>query len=285
MKKIPLNLIYLKYFQDAVKRGSISASAKVNHVSQSAISQAIMKLEESLECELISHQPTRFKVTDKGQQLFENSLEVFRAIERAEDQLAEDDGGAITFACTHSYALTLLPGFLKKARELYPTLCINFRLGHYYAIKEWIKKGLIDFGILLDNEDLSLFDCEEVYQGYYRLYVACGKDPTGLSFLLDSEERRETNFLKKYYKTQYGKELPVLMEISSWEVIARLTEKGLGIGFFPDYLAHQREESLQTIFHDLEPIPYKIYLVLAKNVIHSRYIQLFIKLLSSSSNP
>lgn len=40
-----LNLTYLKYFFDAVELGSLTASAKANFVTQSAISQGIIKLE------------------------------------------------------------------------------------------------------------------------------------------------------------------------------------------------------------------------------------------------
>lgn len=66
MIKFPLNLFHLKYFLDAVKHGSISASDETNHISQSAISQAIAKLEEGLGCSLLIHQPKQFKITDEG---------------------------------------------------------------------------------------------------------------------------------------------------------------------------------------------------------------------------
>jgi DNA-binding transcriptional LysR family regulator len=63
MSKLPLNLIYLKYFCNAVRQGSISASARENFVSQSAISHGIGQLEKSLGKELMTHQTNRFKPT------------------------------------------------------------------------------------------------------------------------------------------------------------------------------------------------------------------------------
>ncbi len=63
MTKLHLNLIYLKYFCDAVKHGSVSGSARENFVSQSAISQGIIQLEKSLGKELMTHQANRFKPT------------------------------------------------------------------------------------------------------------------------------------------------------------------------------------------------------------------------------
>lgn len=266
MTKLQYNLVNLKYFFDIVKTGSFGESAKHNHVSQSAISQAIGKLEETLQCQLFSHQPGRCKVTEKGMQLFEEARELFQQLQRIENCITEQEGGSITFACTHSFAVGILPDYLKQASRSLPALKINFRLGHYHDIKEWLKKGIIDFGILIDNDDLSLFDCRKIDQGHFRLYAAKqSKDISSLGFLLDSDERKESNFLRQCYQKKYKQELPIKMEISSWEVIANLTEAGLGIGLFPEYVARKRKSSLRIVLPGLLSIPYTIYAIFKKN--------------------
>ncbi len=279
-RKLPLNLFYLKYFCDAVKQGTISAAARENFVSQSAISQGILQLEKSLEIELITHQTKRFKTTHEGELLFESAKQVFKAVEEAESALWAKEGeiaGRIEFACTHSFALALLPHCLKRAKEEWPHLQVNFRLAHTDVIRDLLKKGSIDFGIVLDNEDLSGFDCCELRQGHYRLYTS-QKKQKGLPFLL-SEERLETNLLKDSYRKLYNKEMAVLMQVSSWEVIANLTEEGLGIGFFPDYVAERRKGSLMEFRSKCAPIPYKIYAILSKGSKVSNAIKAFLEML------
>lgn len=279
MKKLHLNLFYLKYFCDAVRSGSVSAAGKLNHVSQSAVSQGINKLEKSLGCTLISHQPNRFKVTEEGKQLFTRAKHIFKAIEMTEDFLTEDSG-RITFGCTHSFALSCLPQYLKLANKHQPNLKINFRLGHYYNIKEWIKNGTIDFAILLDNDDLSSFEQYPIHQGVYRLYVSKdAQDPASLPFLLDLEERIETNLLKNSYRELYGKELPILMEVSSWSVIAKLVKEGLGIGLCPDYIAHENRD-LKPVFEELNPMKYTLYALFEKNMTPPVHALEFLKLFS-----
>ncbi len=279
MTKLHLNLIYLKYFCDAVRSGSISASARLNHVSQSAVSQGINKLESNLGCGLISHQPNRFKVTEEGKQLFTHAKQIFKAIESTEDFLSRD-AGRITFGCTHSFALACLPQYLKLAKEHLPNLRINFRLGHYANIKEWIKKGTIDFGILLDNDDLSPFERYPLHKGSYRLYAAKEvKKPLALPFLLDSEERIETNLLKARYREAHAKELPILMEVSSWSVIAKLVQEGLGIGLCPDYIAHQNR-AIKPVFEELNPMSYTLYALFEKNMTPTVFALKFIELFS-----
>lgn len=281
MKKLHLNLIYLKYFCDSVRSGSISAAAKQNFVSQSAVSQGINKLESSLGSMLISHQPNRFKVTEEGRQLFTHAKEIFKAIELTEDFLAENRG-RITFGCTHSFALSCLPQYLKLAKEFLPDLRINFRLGHYFNIKDWIKNGAIDFGILLNNDDLSSFEKRVLLEGSYRLYVSREvQDPTGLPFLLDSEERVETNLLKARYRALYEKELSILMEVSSWSVITKLVQEGLGIGLLPDYIAYANQD-IKPVLEELNPMDYTLYALFEKNVSPSRHALQFLELFSKS---
>ena len=276
MKKFSFNFLYLKYFFDAARLGSVSQSAKNNFVSQSAISQAIIKLEKSMGCGLIIHQPNRLKLTEEGKKLFESSRAIFQAIQKAEETFFTDQPKTIEFACTHSFAIAFLSERLKQVRKLYPALQVNFRLAHAFDIMDWVKKGMIDFGILLDNSDLSPFHSEEIWAGYYQLYISPKYDETEPpQFLLDSEERIETNLLKKSYTAKYGKPLSVLMEI------ANLVEEGLGIGFFPDYVA-KKHPTLTPYKDDIVTIPYKIYAIFATNAERSTHITEFLSVLKKN---
>lgn len=278
MIKLPLNLLYLKYFCDSVRSGSISTGARLNHVSQSAVSQAIAKLELELNVTLISHQPNRFKVTEEGRRLFESAKTIFQAIQQCEDELSERKSATITFACTHSFAFHCLPKQLKEVQTTLPHIRLNVRLGQYFSIKEMLKKGVVDFGILIDNDNLTPFDCYQIHEGQYRLWASSKvKNCESLGFLLDNDERIETNLLKERYKTLYGKELPVFMEVSSWSVISRLVQEGLGIGLAPDYVA-QENSKLKAVLSELNPCPYKLYAVFEKNNQPSRYAQEVIEL-------
>src|SRR5574338_1136819 len=166
-----INLTYLKYFCDAIKLGSVSASARANFVTQSAISQGIAKLERDLNTTLITHQQNRFKATHEGHIVFEQSKEIFNKITTIQENLSDDSIGRLEFACTHSFALGMLPEKLKQLQKIAPKLQINFRLGHTDKIKEWLKLGVIDFGICIDNEDFSGFDCSKLYEGKHQLYA------------------------------------------------------------------------------------------------------------------
>lgn len=278
MKKIPYNMTYLKYFCDAAKYESISRSAKMNFVTQSAVSQGIVKLEAALGTVLISHQPNRFKLTESGKKLFLHAQHIFKAIQKAEEELKDSEQGSITFGCTHSFALTCLPRYLNLANKLLPKIQIQFRLGQYYAIKDWIRKGMIDFGFLVDNDDLSAFDCYPIHQGQYRLYASHFLDDRKeLRFLLDSEERVETNILKANYKALYGKDLPIFMRVSSWIVVATLVKEGIGVGLCPDYLA-SNDRLLKAVLPELNPMSYTLYALYEKHRPQTQQEKAFLEL-------
>lgn len=241
MKYTP-NMIFLRYFFSACQENSVSKAAKANFVSQSAISQAISKLEISLGKKLITHERNRFQITADGLLLFEKCKQIFTVFSEMEDLFNEADGiykGKLTFACSHSFALSLLPQHLGKLSKTWQEIDPILRLGHTGMIVELVKKGDVDFGIVLDNDDFSAFKSREIYRGKYQLYRA--KKPfkhAEKKFIL-SEERKEVSLLRKHLH-KHGIEMNASLEVSSWEVIASLTEQGLGIGFLPDYIVGKR---------------------------------------------
>ena len=107
-----LNLTNLKYFCDAVRLGGVSASAKANFVTQSAISQGITKLEKKLGLSLVAHHPKCFKPTPEGETLFIQALDILKRVEGLKDSLLHEEKeniGNLDFACTYSFAVQSFP--------------------------------------------------------------------------------------------------------------------------------------------------------------------------------
>jgi LysR family transcriptional regulator, transcriptional activator of the cysJI operon len=280
MKFVP-NLTFLRYFSSAGQSKSISKAAKENFVSQSAISQAISKLEMALGKQLITHEQNRFQLTTDGLLLLEKCKEIFVIFSEIEDCFNETDGvfkGKLSFACTHSFALSLLPPHLAKLSKMYSSIEPILRFGHTGTIVELVKKGDVDFGIVLDNEDFTAFHSIEIFRGEYRLYKAKKLPEQAVTKFILSEERKEVSLLKQHLLDN-SIEMSTCMEVSSWEVIASLTEQGLGIGFLPDYIIGKRAVILYEC--PIPTIPYRILAIFSKNRVLSRNAKMFIDLIRS----
>lgn len=262
MKQLAWHIVPLKYFVDAVQRKSISEAALLNNVSQSAISQAIIKLEKILDCQLLSHHPNRFHVTNAGRKLYTSGMEIFTAIEKTRHLLTSDTEGTIDIACTLSFSLAFLPKLLKHMQERFPSIQINTHLAYPEEVKQLVTQGSVDCGISLDNTDLSAFHCQEIFSGHFHLYSspAC-TTPHTHKILLDGNHRVENTLLEKAYHAHLGTPLTSTMNISSWEVVANLTEENLGIGFFPDYVSYRRQKTLKPLWKEQIAIPYKTYAI------------------------
>jgi len=278
MKSMP-NVTFLRYFFSAGQSKSISKAAKENFVSQSAISQGITKLELALGRQLITHEKNRFQLTADGLILLEKCKQIFTLFSDIEDAFNETDDvfrGKLSFACSHSFALSLLPTHLAKLSKTWPEIEPVLRFGHTGSIVELVKKGNVDFGIVLDNEDFSAFDKKEIFRGEYRLYKAKKAEEHSLNKFILSEERKEISLLRGHLKKR-GVDMATCMEVSSWEVIASLTEAGLGLGFLPDYIVGKRA----IVQHELPipPIPYRILAIFPKNRPLPRNAKMFIELM------
>lgn len=280
MKFVP-NVTFLRYFLSAAQSKSISKAAKENFVSQSAISQAINKLETGLCKQLITHEQNRFQLTADGALLLEKSKQIFTIFSEIEDSFNETEGifkGKLSFACTHSFALSLLPPYLGKLSKASIDIEPVLRFGHTGMIVDLVKKGDVDFGIVLDNEDFSSFHTKEIHRGEYRLYRAKKLLELSKNKFILSEERKEVSILRQHFLDE-GMEMSACMEVSSWEVIASLAEQGLGIGFLPDYIVGKR--ALVEYESAIPRIPYRILAIFSKNRKLSRNAKMFIDLMST----
>lgn len=278
MKNIP-NLTFLRYFMSAAELGSISKAAKKHFVTQSAISQAIGKLELTLGKQLITHEKNRFQLTSEGRLLLEKGKQIFAVFSEIEDAFDEADDiyrGKLALACTHSFALSFLPPHLSQLASHGPKIEFALRLGHTGMVVELVKRGEVDFGIVLDNDDFSDFSSEEIFRGEYRLYQAKKLRKSPLNKFIFSEERKEVS-LVRCHLDRLGIEIQRCIEVSSWEVIATLAEQGLGVGLLPDYIARKR--ALIPCSLKIPSIPYRILAIFSKHHKLSRNGALFLHLM------
>ncbi|CAA6676696.1 MULTISPECIES: LysR family transcriptional regulator [unclassified Lentimonas] len=73
-----LNYHHLRYFHAIVREGTLTRAAETLHVSQSALSIQLKKLEESLDCALFDRQHKSLSLTEEGRIVFDYAETIFR---------------------------------------------------------------------------------------------------------------------------------------------------------------------------------------------------------------
>lgn len=275
------NLYHIKYFVDAVAYGSISAAAQKNLVTHPAVSRSILALEKHLGISLLEHQKKSFKLTEAGYVVAEQCKILLSA---ASDfgtlnlKTKNDEKTQLKIGVSRTLSETYLNPMLQTLKLNFPNVTAKVRFGTTNEIVEATANHSIDLGLTIGTLNLATLKQSVVQKGRFVLVESGPKknwsnDIERKPFIL-TEPRLETEKLKAAYQRQLSKPLPVLYEISSWNVIGQLTQKGLGLGLLPDISIKNWPKSSYRIIKSFDfECSYEVYIHTAKVTGHHRALE------------
>ena len=262
MKQL-INLLHLKFFCDAVVCNSISEAAKKNFVTQSTVSQAIAKLERILGVSVLVHARQKFQITEEGKILFEQSRHLFKAVQDIHEKIHQDNDvltGSLNFVCTNSLGMSFIASSFKMMQANYPQVEMHMQLGNLNFIRNTLRQNEAELAIVVFDESFKHFAKIPLYKGRFHLYQneEAPHHQIEKGILVDSLDGMFVNDLLDYFKDQ-GQPLKIQSALAGWEVVARFTEKNIGLGLFPDYIiANGRYSNIQTSPIEIPAFEYEI---------------------------
>lgn len=275
-----MNLHKLRYFYDAARFESVTESARINFVTQSAVSQAIRGLEDELGTKLIHHGKNSFDLTDSGQVAFKECGVIFGAIENLKANLtraSHELTGLLKIAATNSIALTILASTLKALTKKHPNLTIQLKLGNSDQVKEYLRTQEAEIGFILEDDEMDELHSTFVMEGKFLLV---GSPKVVASDKLEKIIITRQNKVEiKHLRKKLGKDVLVHMEVFSWELIRQLCVEGAGIGYLPDYLIQEdlRKGRLEVAQPDIKTWKYKLLATQMKRRVLSAAGQAFLE--------
>lgn len=146
----------LRYFDAALRGGSIARAAEEMNISQSSITAAIDLIEQTIGTELFRRVPAKGIVaTRTGQQVGEliaGFLEQARVFESDMMSLSGDPAGTLRLACYAPTAPYVLPPLLKRIAQGYPDIRIELLEGDMHSIADLIQAGAVDVALTYRRE-------------------------------------------------------------------------------------------------------------------------------------
>jgi DNA-binding transcriptional LysR family regulator len=124
-----MNLDRLLALHAVATHGSIHAAAETLHVTTSAVSQQLAKLERETDRRLLERHGRGVRLTEAATLLVRRTQRVLSLLEEAEAELASDQdavAGRITISAFATAARGLVPRALRDLRSRYPRLAIAF---------------------------------------------------------------------------------------------------------------------------------------------------------------
>jgi LysR family transcriptional regulator, transcriptional activator of the cysJI operon len=251
-----------KIFADLVETKSFSKSAKLNGITQSAVSQQARAMERHFKTLLIDRSQKQFQLTREGQRVYDAAKEMLHTYEKLLSELQEMKkviSGTIRISTIYSIGLHELPPFIKKFLHDFPSVNVRVEYRRSNLVYEDILHNSIDFGLVafpvkqrqievlpFRNDHLVLITHPQ-HALAKRTDIEV-KDLTGQKFIgfdPDIPTRKAVDQIFREHKL----EIEPVMEFDNIETVKRAVEIDHGIAIVPQatVVQEQRQGSLSVL--------------------------------------
>ncbi|SFL13747.1 LysR family transcriptional regulator [Pseudomonas sp. NFACC46-3] len=157
-----MTLTQLEIFSLVAELRGFTAAATRLGIGQSAVSHAIKSLEQELGVELLRRHQSQVELSDIGQQLLLRARAMLGLANTLRQEAADARGmrrGTLrigSFGPTSS--MKLLPGILRRYRDLHPGIEVHIDEGPDRQVLQWLDERRIDVGfVVLPEERFDTF--------------------------------------------------------------------------------------------------------------------------------
>ncbi len=241
----------LRTFIVIVQERSFSKAAIRLHVTQPAVSQALKRLEETLECTLISRRGNSFAPTRAGQEVYEVASDIYGRMSSLESGLEDRDSdvtGIVRILAMKIHS-ERYDEFLADFHCSYPRVVLNVEIMRSANIVAAILQNSATAGIGICHTENDRLERRKILTDRYSIY--CGRHHKlfgrlGLSvddLLLEdyvaycSDQLGDSLSILTIFREQQGFTGGISAESTSLDEVRRLIFSGYGIGCLPESIA------------------------------------------------
>ncbi len=251
----------LKVFHYVYSGRSVIAAAKTLHVSQSAVSQALRKLEKEIKSPLFTRLHKRLVPTLAGERLFDvvrpfmADLDgCLKTLEQANDQ----PFGELRIGAPAEFGKAYFPAIIAAFRERYPDVTFYLKLGDAATLLPMVEEGQIDFALvdefLTQNQFFGHLDmfhfrpvvAEEVILACSRQYFETSMK-TDVSFENLKRQnfiayRRSAQTVKNWFRHHFGKynvDVTVALTVGSHQAVIAAIRHHVGLGVIATHMVSE----------------------------------------------
>jgi DNA-binding transcriptional LysR family regulator len=148
---IDMQIESLKVFCDLAETESFTKAARINQVTQSAVSQTITALERSFESLLIERSKKNFRLTPEGEVLYDYSKRMLQTYDSLHSRLQELENvvsGRLRVATIYSIGLHILPPYLKKFLKAHPMVNVHVEYRRADQVYDDVLGNVVDLGLI-----------------------------------------------------------------------------------------------------------------------------------------
>lgn len=140
----------IEYLQAVIENGNFYLAAEQCHVSQSAISQQIKKLEDELDVKLLERHNRTFSLTPAGEHFYRKSLVIMgnlNQLVRETRKIADKDKATIRIGYYKGYHGNELSEAIASFSEKYPSVDVQIMVGSHEELYHAMENNTIDLAL------------------------------------------------------------------------------------------------------------------------------------------
>lgn len=292
-----LNLGNLATFRLVIQRGSFSAAADVQGLSQPAVSLKVRQLEQFLQTRLIERTGRGIKATAAGIALLAHSEQIELAVSAAVQSVSEfnrEISGSITLGTGATACIHLLPPLLLKLREQHPLLTVGVTTGNTLDIVRAVEENRLDLGLVtlpaigrnlavtpvIDEEFVCILASNQE-----ALPPAVTPEVLQTLPLIAFESGSGTRDLIDGWFLADGRAIAPVMQLGSIEAIKRMVRAGLGFSIVPRMAVEHPQDRIGLNVQSLTPLLHRqLGIIMRQDKIISKGIAEILRLLQKLEN-
>lgn len=241
-----------KIFADLVETKSFSKAAKLNGITQSAVSQQARSMERQLKALLIDRSQKQFQLTREGQRVYDAAKEMLHSFEKMQCELLELKkviSGTIRISTIYSIGLHELPPFIKRFLQTYPSVNCRVEYRRSNLVYEDILHNSVDFGLVafpIKSRQIEIVPFRNdrlvlITHPHHALAKSGEIDVkalTGFKFIgfdPDIPTRKAVDLILREHKL----EIETVMEFDNIETVKRAVEIDAGVAVVPQATVRQ----------------------------------------------
>jgi DNA-binding transcriptional LysR family regulator len=252
----------LKVFYYIFSNKSVANAAKELHITQSAVSQRLQKLEAEIETRLFIRLHKRLVPTPAGERLFTILNPFMGQLENCISNIQrEHEGpfGLLRIGAPVEFGKRYFPKIFSSFRNKYPDVSFVLSLGHPTVLLPLLGEGHLDFAFAdifskkgEFSRELSIYSIEPliveelilVCSGVY--YERNLKKDNSFKSLIEGDYisyQKQYPALKSWFNHHFKRKsinLNIVMTVENVEGVVEGVKHDMGLGIIPSHLIHEK---------------------------------------------
>ena len=254
-----------KTFCDLVETQSFSKAARLNEVTQSAVSQQLKAMETFYDMLIIDRNQKKFRLTQQGSTLYKTFKEILTLYERLSCEIQEMRSvisGSIQISTVNSIGLHELPPYLKLFMQEFPSVNARVEYRRANLVYEDVLHGSADIGLVafpVKHKELTIipFATDELIVAMNPNHPLAGKENLAIeelkevefiAFEKDIPTRKATDEILRKAEV----EVSIVMEFDNVETVKRALEINAGVAIIPKNTVTNETERKQLVTSRLD---------------------------------